>query len=256
MRELSREELHKLCELLREEFKNGTISIPKEIAPSILKLRYASDGLVDVSSIDPLVKGLLLSVANVRGRQTLKKAVSFLDIQETYFSLLEHHFGAFYSAMKERDSDPHSVAQFVVQNAKYEELISRKIPDFLESIREFWVHSQDIITIHAQDNQGIKAVFGGDLAPSYAENICSKCGVYTDTIILSCPFLRISHLFKILKDGSQAYYIVKHALNLLQYKDLALAKLDVPIVAIIGDVSAYDEEHRKSIAEVSKADAL
>ena len=53
--------------------------------------------------------------------------------------------------------------------------------------------------------------------------------MYVDTIVLPDPFLRSGIWFEKWSDEQKAHYLFKHALNLLQYKDLVLAEVDPPI---------------------------
>ena len=102
----------------------------------------------------------------------------------------------------------------------------------------------------------LKAVFGGDLFPSPYENIASKCGLYTDTVILPCPFLRSKHIFERSTPEQQAYYVIKHALNILQYKELACVDLPTPVVVILPDISAIDEDEKRFFYQLGQQDAL
>jgi len=102
----------------------------------------------------------------------------------------------------------------------------------------------------------IKGIFGGDLFPSHNENIASKCGIYTDTIVLPDPFLRSKHIFANYPKESQAFYFIKHAMNILQYKDLACADVDIPIIAILPDQAALQEDERDFFVSLGKDDSL
>jgi hypothetical protein len=127
----------------------------------------------------------------------------------------------------------------------------------LDFIDEFWAEAGDIAQIHVEDmNNNLKGVFGGDLFPNNEENIASKCSLYTDTINLPDPFLRSKHIFKTFDDSQKVYYFIKHAMNLLQYKDLACADLDIPIIVVLPDYSALDNNEKEYYSELAKEDSL
>ncbi|WP_281017844.1 MULTISPECIES: hypothetical protein [unclassified Minwuia] len=109
---------------------------------------------------------------------------------------------------------------------------------------------------HVQELTGVKAVFGGDLFPSYQRNIASSTGLYVDTIVLSDPFWHTRHIFERATPERQVYYLIKHAINLMQYRDLALADLDNPIVIITPFRSSVDEEEVKFLKGLAEKDAL
>jgi len=131
------------------------------------------------------------------------------------------------------------------------------LPNFLDTIKEFWEGAGDVAHIHVEDmHSSLKGVFGGDLFPAHNENFASKCGIYTDTIILPDPFMRSLDLFERWEPSNQAYYLIKHALNLLQYKDLACADVDPPIVVVIPDYTALEKSEKEFIAQLGEVDAL
>ena len=57
-------------------------------------------------------------------------------------------------------------------------------------------------------------------------------------------------------DSQKVYYFIKHAMNLLQYKDLACTDLDVPIVVVLPDISALDKHEREFNEKLGKEDSL
>ncbi len=115
----------------------------------------------------------------------------------------------------------------------------------------------DAAYAHVEDmHDTLKAVFGGDLFPSHSENIASKCGIYTDTILLPDPFMRSKELFKLWKPEQQAYYLIKHAMNLLQYRELACADVTPPIVVILPSISAIKGDEMEYISHLGQDDAL
>lgn len=47
-------------------------------------------------------------------------------------------------------------------------------------------------------------------------------------------------------------YFVKHALNVLQYKDLATADVDTPIVVLLPHRSSLEQDHAKFISDFAR----
>jgi hypothetical protein len=81
-------------------------------------------------------------------------------------------------------------------------------------------------------------------------------GTSPDTLVLPDPFLRSKDLFKRWTPDQQAYYLIKHGLNLLQYKELACADLDPPIVTILPDTTEIAAAEKEFIYGLGRRDAL
>jgi hypothetical protein len=152
---------------------------------------------------------------------------------------------------------PHDAGMIASKSPETIKELLVNINEFLDAIHEFWVQTGDITQMHIENMHGnVKGIFGGDLFPSHAENIASKCGIYTDTIILPDPFLRSKHIFEKFSDDKKAYYFMKHAMNILQYKDLACANVEIPIIAIIPDFSALEQEEKEFYHTLGVQDSL
>jgi hypothetical protein len=109
---------------------------------------------------------------------------------------------------------------------------------------------------HVQaESLSLKVIFGGDLFPSYTDNIACSVGLYTDTIVLPDPLHRLTKLRSIMASRELFRLSVKHALNALNYRDLALADVHSPIVVIAPDYLA-DESYRRSLMVAGEADTL
>jgi hypothetical protein len=54
----------------------------------------------------------------------------------------------------------------------------------------------------------------------------------------------------------RTYYLVKHGLNLLRYRDVALADINPPILIVLPDTSALYPEERDFIEQFSEPDVL
>lgn len=159
--------------------------------------------------------------------------------------------------MIEKKVSPHQVANVIAYGKQSIDHLDEVIKPILEDLEKFWELVAESGYLHLEDDyDSIKAVFGGDLFPSNDENIASKCGIYIDTIILPCPFIRSRHMFDIWDKQQRVYYLLKHALNILQYKELALTELDKPIVAILPDKEMMDEFAYENISKLGEKDAL
>jgi hypothetical protein len=217
------ERLHRRLILLRKQFEDGKIRIPNDarIKKSLMAIRYAPDGSVDLNTVDGLVRSMALAVEGIHEREETKKAMPLAEIQSTYFSFLEKNFGNFHKEMTERKLNPHVVAKALSRDSKSVRELVKNLPDFHKTIEEFWLQTHEAAYAYVEDMQNVlKGVFGGDLFPSYKENIASKCGLYTDTLILPDPFIRSKDIFERGKPEGQAYYLFKHGLSLLEYRDL------------------------------------
>lgn len=223
--------LQRRLQILKKQFEAGKIKLAKglQVVESLQAVRYAANGTVDLKTVDGRVRALALGVEAHHNREELKKSVTLTEIQHTYFSFLEANFGEFYKIMLERGLTPHDVGKGLSRNASATNELTKNLARFLETIEEFWTHTADAAHVHVEDMADtLKGVFGGDLFPSNDENIASKCGLYTDTLVLPDPFLKSKDLFKRWTPDKQAYYLIKHGLNLLQYKELACADLTPP----------------------------
>lgn len=253
------ERLRRRLKILQEQFKEGKVHIAEglDVEKSLLAVRQGPDGEVDLSTVDGLVRSMALVVTAMHDREELKKEASLSEIQNMYFKFIEVNFGHFYEMMLKQNLTPHDAGRALTQNQKTIDEITENLDEFLGVIDQFWESVGEIAHIHIEDMHGnIKGIFGGDLFPSHDENIASKCGIYADTIVLPDPFLRSKHIFANYPQESRAYYFIKHAMNILQYKDLACADVETPIIAILPDQAALQEEEREFFHSLGKDDSL
>jgi hypothetical protein len=251
--------LHRRLKVLQEQFKAGKVKIAEglDVENSLLAIRKGPDGEVDLSTVDGLVRSMALAVTAMHDREELKKEASLSEIQNMYFKFIEDNFGQFYEMMLKQNLTPHDAGRALTQNEKSIEGFTENLDEFLNVIDQFWEGVGEIAHIHVEDMHGnIKGIFGGDLFPSHDENIASKCGIYADTIVLPDPFLRSKHIFANYPKKDQAYYFIKHAMNILQYKDLACADVEIPIVAILPDQAVLQEDERAFFHTLGKQDSL
>lgn len=251
--------LQRRLEVLKKQFEAGKVKIAEglKVTESLKRVRYAPDGTVNLDTVDGLVRSMALAVEAMHDREEMKQSISLAEIQTTYFRFLENNFGHFYKVMLDRGLTPHDAGMALSRNNSTIEELTSNLTGFLETIDEFWSQTADVAHAHVEDMHGIlKGVFGGDLFPSHNENIASKCGIYTDTLVLPDPFLRSKHLFELGTPERQAYYLIKHGLNLLQYKELACADVTPPIVVVLPDLSALEADERQFFYRLGQTDAL
>jgi hypothetical protein len=258
-----REELHQRVMLLKEELKNGKI----KVAPHLLngfhesceKVRLADDGLVIPETVDSRIRNTTLILNHFKERQDLKNQISLREIQRIYFEIIEKNFGELYRSMKKNEKlNPHIIALGISKNfsASDVEKTSSSLDAFYNDLHEFWKATYDITSIHLEDITTLKGVFGGDLFPSYTKNIASTCGLYIDTIVLPDPFIRMFQLYKHWTHEKRVYYSIKHGLNVLEYKMLALAEIETPIVVILPEGHFFEENYESYINKCSEIDIL
>ncbi|MGP3698791.1 hypothetical protein [Rhodobacter sp. NSM] len=254
------EELRWRLEVLRAKFEEGKIHVAKHLAADLEKslsaVRYGADGKIDLSTVDGRVRAMAMMAAAAKQREEVKGATSLEDITNTYFKYIEENLDFFVKEAGEKGYDAHIFAKAVARQPSAVADIHPQIPRFLEGLQEFWSAIADCSHYHVQDLAGTKAVYGGDLFPSYQRNIASSTGLYLDTIILSDPFWHTRQIFERAAPEIQAYYLVKHAINLMQYKDLALAKLENPIVVVTPFKSSVDAEEVEFLKRVAERDGL
>lgn len=253
------ERLQRRLQILKKQFEADKIRFAPglKVIESLKAVRYAPDGSIDLTTVDGLVRSMALAVEHFHDREELKKAIPLAEIQNTYFTFLENNFGHFHKVMVERGFTPHDAGMALSRKSSSIEEVTKNLSEFLQTIDEFWAQVGDAAHAHVEDmHEALKGVFGGDLFPTHDENIASKCGLYTDTLILPDPFMRSKFLFERWDSEQKAYYLIKHALNLLQYKQLACADLIPPIVVVLPDRTAIEQNEREFIHELGRRDAL
>ncbi|WP_287600295.1 hypothetical protein [Thiothrix sp.] len=182
--------------------------------------------------------------------------ISLNDIQNEYFLLVKKEFGQYYQYMRSHNLTPHEVGYHFSEEKDTIKIITNKIPQFFESISTFWEKYRNL-TIQYIRNQEDSLVtsFNGDFFPSYKENIASKCGVYTDTIVLPDPFIRIKEYIKTHDNQGKVYKLILYSTNLLQYEELVQPELKRPIIIIIPDEEDLEKEDRTFYSTLGKNDS-
>lgn len=255
------ESLRYRLKILSKKFKEGKIRVAEHLADglkeSLEKIKYDADGEILLDSVDGRIRSMALAIEHFDTRDKLKKQISLVEIQNLYFELIEQNFGDFYKKMFELQEDPHNIAKYLSESTSFVDGMADQIPSFMEAILGFWKNVGEIGYWHLEDNtENVTGVFGGDIFPAADENIASKCGIYTDTIVLPDPYVRSKHIFEFYPKSKKVYFLIKHALNILKYKELACVKEGTPIVVILPDLSNLEENGKEFIYQFSQHDAL
>jgi hypothetical protein len=245
--------------LLRKRFEEGTITIPNDpqLIKSLTAMKYAPDGSVDLNTVDGIVRSMALAFEGLHEREEAKKVMPLAEIQSTYFNCLEKNFGHLHREMLKQRANPYLVAKTLSRDSAHVDAVTKSLPGFIDVIEQFWTQTSEAAYAHVEDMQKtLKGVFGGDLFPSYTQNIASKCGIYTDTIILPDPFIRSKDLFDKWNPSDRTYYLLKHGLSLLDYRELACADVSPPIIVVLPDMGHVKKSELDFVVELGRKDAL
>ena len=185
-----------------------------------------------------------------------KEEISLREIQENYFEFIDINFGEMYRIMSAKGGNPGHFATTMSEKNQVVLEISKIIPEFFWKLKTFWEVFSEANRSHIQELESLKGVFSGDLFPSYDKNLASTCGFYVDTIILPDPFIRSYDIMNLLSDEKKVYFLLKHAMNILQYKDLALADTKIPIVLITADETYFDDKEFSFLRKKSEVDII
>jgi hypothetical protein len=251
--------LQRRLKILKEQLDAGSVEFMKgsQVIESLKRVRYAPDGSVDLSTVDASVRATALAMEFMHDRQELKDAASLADLQLEYFGFLDRQFGELFKTMRKRRATPHQVAMAFSRTPGAVRDTLKDLPRFVSAVEEFWRSAGPTAIAHVEDmHDSLKGVFGGDLFPTHSENIASKCGLYTDTIVLPDPFLRSKHIFERSDDQRKIYYAIKHGMNLLQYKELACAEVSPPVVVVLPDTSIIEDGERSLYYKLGAGDAV
>jgi hypothetical protein len=247
--------------ILKELLEQGKINVVEgmrgELEESLKSARFDENGEPDLSTIDGRIRSMALVAEHIDYIEKTKNVISLFDIQRLYFERIDGNFNFFYKQMLKFKTNPHELASSIAYGKSDINHLNDVIEPILKDLQEFWEAVAESGYLHLDDHRdSIKGVFGGDFFPAHNENIASKCGIYTDTIVLPCPFIRCREFFTRWSKEQKVYFLIKHALNVLQYKELALADVSKPIVVILPDKEMMDEFAFEQIKELGEKDSL
>lgn len=257
---MERKELHRRIELLKEKLTKGQLKFAPHLIDgfqkSLSKVKFLSDGIVDVETVDGRIRSLCSMIAIQNDRNEWKESISLKDIQESYFSRVEYAFGELYSMMIEYKVDPYQFSEWYCSNPKYIAEALPIIEEFLQEIQKFWENISEPTWIHLEDSFESKAIFTGEIFPDGYSNLASSTGIYFDTTILPDPFIKILPVLQFSNNQEKCYDIIRLALQLLSYKSLALADTEKPIVVILPDRHHMENNYKEFINACAVGDSI
>jgi hypothetical protein len=176
--------------------------------------------------------------------------------QKEYFDLLGMMFGinSIYNEMVKGNKDENQMASLISScNNNINTFNDENYKHSMFIIINFWHEYIEDIKEYCLHLEGIKSVFGGDITSSFQGGGIVSSSMYLDTVMMPDPLPKTLQLFKSMDSKSSLYFFIKHSLNMMKYKDLALADVDKPIVLIIPDESIIMEflDSEKNISSES-----
>ncbi|MCA3082627.1 MAG: hypothetical protein ING36_05500 [Burkholderiales bacterium] len=257
---MDREETTRRLELLLKRIRDGKFHVAPHLRDgfemSLRRIRTAPDGLVDETTVDGRIRSTLLLIAYQADREEWKDLVSLKQIQEAYFDRLHKVFGQPYQMMLEAKVDPyHFAKRFASKKGRVAEAIEI-FDDFVLGTIEFWENISDPTWIHLEDSFDSKAVFTGEIFPDGRSNVVSSTGIYFDTTVLPDPFLKIAPLLSHMDEQDRLTEILRLGLQVLQYRELAIADVPKPLVAVLPDRHGLEESYRKFVNDCASDDTV
>ena len=252
---MDRDDLHDLVMSLKEKLKAGKLVLRDPVLLRELSgVRLAEDGKIDPASVGSSVRAAAYASAGTDAYRAMKQ-IPLQDVQNRYFEILENNFGSIYSDMTRRGLNPQQVAGIMEAQDHLVNAFMSDLQEFATGLEEFWDFHGPIVELHLQEQRTLKTIFGGDVFPSYTNNIACSVGLYADTIVLPDPLHRLTTYAEILPPKALFRLALKHALNALSYRELALAELDVPIVVFAPDYLS-DRTYRRVLESAAEPDIL
>ena len=257
---MERQELHRRIELLRKRLEEGKLKVASHLADnfekSLSKVRIAADGIVIPETVDGRIRSILSFITYQADREEWKDVVSLSEIQNAYFQHIEHAFGQPFEIMLEAGADPYRFAGWFTSDSSRVSDAIKITDEFVPSILEFWENISEPTWIHLEDSTKSKGVFSGELFPDGSSNVASSTGVYFDTTILPDPFVKISPLLQFMSEEERCFEVLRLGLQVLQYKELALAEIAVPIVAVLPDRYQFESSYSDFVKYRAEQDSL
>ena len=254
------ERLRRRLKILAEQMEQGKISFAEHLAEEITKsleaVKVDSNGVVDLSTVDGRIRSMALAVEFGAYREEAKEVASLQDISSNFFDFIEQNVGWIADEAAKLEFDAGEASHAMSNHPEFVAKVAPNIEGFLGVLEEFWDSVADGTHFNIQDLTGSKAVFGGDLFPSYTSNLCSTAGIYVDTIVLTDPFYQSRHIFRSGDAQSQVRYLVKHAVNLLSYREVVRANVAVPMIAFAPFRSSIDKEEQEYLQNIAERDGL
>ncbi len=253
---MNQDELHDLVMQLKDGLDSGKLRVrDRTLYESLEKVRISEDGKVDPATVDGNVKAMGLAFSAAQMEKEMRE-VPLREIQAEYFDLLEHFFGKPFSEMRRNNVTPAQVAEQMASQERIVQAFQSELEEFTSWMNDFWEHFGPIVDLHVSELKCLKAVFGGDVFPSYKGNIACSVGLYMDTLVFPDPLMRILNLARVTDPRESFRLLAKHALSAMTYRDLALAEIDPPIVVVVPDPMFLENSYLSKLQDVSDVDML
>lgn len=257
---MDRQETTRRLHLLKSQIAKGKFQVAQHLRDdferSFSRIAFAADGLVDETTLDGIIRTTLLAVAYHADREEWKDAVSLKQIQETYFERLTDMFGQPHQLMREANADPYRFAGWYASDATRVKEAIQTIDEFVDGTHEFWENIADPTWIHLEDSQDTKAMFTGEIFPDGGSNVVSSTGIYFDTTVLPDPFLKIAPVLSHMNEAERVEEVLRLGLQAMAYRELALADLATPIVAVLPDRHSLEDNYKEFIHRGAARDTL
>lgn len=249
--------IHQRMVALRNALEGGTLTLPRDerIKRSLLRIRLAPDGLIDLDSVDATARAIGLAVLASDTRQAHLET-PLRDSQSNYFDMLDGLFGHFHREMRKHGLTPQQMGRWAAGDTSSVASWVNSRAGLAEAVKAFWYEHGPVVHTHLAELSGLKSVFGGDLFPSHSENVAQSTGLYMDTIILPDPLLRCLCTLGMYTPEIQLEVAVEKVLAAMQYRDLALAETNLPIVVFAPERDVLDTSTRGFLDRQSRRDAL
>jgi hypothetical protein len=243
--------------VLREQMEAGKVLFAEHLADGfredLSRVRMADDGLVDPASVSSRVRALALGIAHHKWREDTKQEVPLRTIQQVYFDLVGSLFDETYGRMKEAGTTPARYARWFVSVPEQVKENVEIFDEFLGRVEAYWDDVGDAAWVHLEDARQLKAVFAGEPFPN--SNPVSGAGLYVDTVILPDPFVRLAPVLRLEEPRKRIQEILRYALAVLEYRRVALAELEIPLVVVLPDRHHLDEHYRTAMHDLAGRDA-
>jgi hypothetical protein len=250
------DELHEMLMFLNEELTAGRIKLSSQFTVDALaRVRFGSDGKVDPSTVDGSVRALARAALGAKYQRDVRE-MPLRDVQSRYFDILDGSFGGIFEEAKRKGATPQNVADAISSNESMLSAFNASVSDFAAGLTEFWEVHGPVVEAHLTDLKSLKSVFGGDVFPSYTSNIACSVGLYMDTVVLPDPLTRLLTMRAGIAPKQLFRLVIKHALNALGYRELALADVNPPIVVIAPDRFGLDTGYSRAVNVAGNTDAL
>jgi hypothetical protein len=174
------------------------------------------------------------------------------DIQRAYFELLRRLFGRPYDEMKKHGISPAQIAGSMSMKPSLVAWFADQSSQIVSTFAEFWKAHQAVVDGYLRNVETMKSFFGGDISPIVDLGHFSSTLLYTDTVILQCPVLRLAPIISISEPQQSLRLLVKHVLNVMRFEELAIADIEPPILMMTGSAFALDEDYRAKLMEASE----